>query len=74
MAKLLLQKQDMRQTLEHIRFVVKMILKSSAKFPDRLIRIGKYVDFSMEVLLQLLELIEKDKRDKGPKNRGFGLV
>lgn len=64
----------MKQTLEHIRFVVKMILKSSSKFPEKLIRIGTYLDFSMSVLLQLLEIIEKEKRNKGPKSRGFGLV
>ncbi len=62
----------MKQTLEQISYVLKTILNSATKFPDRLQRLGRYLDFSIGILLQLLEMIGNDKRKKGPKNKGYG--
>ncbi len=62
----------MKETLEKISFLLRTILNSAAKFPDRLQKLGRYLDFSIGILLQLLEMIGNDKRKKGPKNKGYG--
>ncbi len=61
----------MKKLIEFLVYFIKSLFKGGGRIPFSLDRLSKVIEFLLTMLLQLLEVIEHEK--KGKKTRGSGM-
>lgn len=58
---------NMKRIVNILIDITQSILTSPVKLPERIIRIGKYAAFILQIIRQILDMQEKDPKKPKPK-------